>query len=66
MLHAGLDSLKFILTELELSPNEFRILVIKLSEISSEIPEIPVITFKNIRYEQDDHSNNGNNLSRLY
>jgi hypothetical protein len=47
--HANLDNREF--TEPESPLNKFRVLTIKLSEISSKIPETPIITFKNLRYE---------------
>jgi hypothetical protein len=62
-LHAGLDSLGPTLTRLELPPKEYGALVAELSEISPEIPETPAAASKNIRYEQDDYSDDGNTLS---
>ena len=63
--HAGPDSLGPILTRLEPPPKEYGVLAAELSEISPEIPETPAATLKNIRHEQNDHSDDGNTLSRL-
>jgi hypothetical protein len=63
-LRASSGSLGPTLTGLEPS-KEYGVLAAELSEILPEIPETPAGALENIRREQDDHSDDGNTLSRL-
>jgi hypothetical protein len=61
-LHVRIDSLRFNSTEFEPPPKDSRAPIAERSEISPVIPETPAVAPKNMRCEEDDHSD-GNTLS---
>jgi hypothetical protein len=62
VLHAGIDSRRSILTEIEPLPKDFSAPIAERLEISPEITETPTAGLENMQLKEDNNSDGGNTI----